>query len=85
MAPALFLVCIYYTLLVAIIICIMSVNLENVGEFCKAQRVCVHQKIALYKSYLLLLGRTKTLICFTLSSVVFMSNAWKNFWHENEL
>ena len=30
-------------------------NLENVGECCKAQWVWVHQRIALYKSYLLLL------------------------------
>ena len=30
-------------------------NLENVGECCKAQGVWVHQRIALYKSYLLLL------------------------------
>ena len=26
-------------------------HLENVGECCKAQGVCVHQRIALYKSY----------------------------------
>ena len=28
-------------------------HLENVGDCCKAQWVCVHQRIALYKSYLL--------------------------------
>ena len=30
-------------------------HLENVGECCKVQWVCVHQRIMLYKSYLLLL------------------------------
>ena len=30
-------------------------NLENVGECCEAQWVCVHQRISLSKSYLLLL------------------------------
>ena len=29
----------------------LSLNLEYVGECCKAQWVCVHQKIALYKCY----------------------------------
>ena len=30
-------------------------NVQNVGERCKAQRVCLDQRTALYKSYLLLL------------------------------
>ena len=33
----------------------LSLNVGNVGECCKAQWVCVHQRIALYKSYLLFL------------------------------
>ena len=50
--------------------------LENVGECCKAQRVCVPQRIALYKSYLLLLlsaylrGSTSGHL-FTQSTVLF--------------
>ena len=31
------------------------INLDKVGECCKEQWVCVHHRIALYKSYLLLL------------------------------
>ena len=55
-------VCIY---IISCHICIIFVNmlpsifvpshLENVGECCKAKWVRVHQRIALYKSYLLLL------------------------------
>ena len=49
-------VLVYYTLLVVIIIYVLCLwNLENVGECCKAQWVRVHQRIALYKSYVLLL------------------------------
>ena len=44
--------CVCVTLLVVIIICITFVKLRNC---CKAQCVCVHPRIALYKSYLLLL------------------------------
>ena len=33
----------------------LSLNSDSVGECCKAQWVCVDQRIALYKSYLLLL------------------------------
>ena len=33
-----------------------SLNVENFGECCESQWVCVHQRIALYKSYLLLLS-----------------------------
>ena len=43
-------------------------NLENVGECCKVQWVWVHQRIALYKSYLLLLlyiGKSMHLRCCT--------------------
>ena len=47
-------VCILYIVVIIIyILCLW--NLENVGEYCKAQWVCVPQRIALYKSYLLLL------------------------------
>ena len=45
-------VLVYYTLLVVIVLCIMFVKLR---KCCKAQWVWVHQRIALYKSYLLLL------------------------------
>ena len=45
-------VLVYDTLLVVIIICTMFVKL---GECCKVQCVWVHQRIVLYKSYLLLL------------------------------
>ena len=37
-----------------------SLNLENVRECCEAQWVCVHQRIALCKTYLLLLLSAKT-------------------------
>ena len=48
---------VYYILLVVIIICITFVKLRKCRRMLKskAQRVCVHQRIALYKSYLLLL------------------------------
>ena len=36
---------------------LLTPNLENVRECCKAQWVCVHQRIALYKRYLLLLWK----------------------------
>ena len=53
-------ICIHYYLsymyyLLPVTINFFSLNLQNVGEHCKAQWVCVHQNIALYKGYLLLL------------------------------
>ena len=36
-----------------------SLNVENVGECCKAQWVCVHQRIVLCRSYLALLSWTE--------------------------
>ena len=48
-------VLVYYTLLDVKLYVLCLWNLENVGECCKAQGVWVHQRIALYKSYLLLL------------------------------
>ena len=48
----LLLLCVHHTLLAVIIICITFVKLT---KCCKVQGVCVHQRIALHKSYLLLL------------------------------
>ena len=38
----------------------LSFNVESIGdrERCKVQQFCVHQRTALYKSYLLLLNRS---------------------------
>ena len=47
-------------------------NLENVGECCKVQWVCVHQRIALHKSYLLLL------FCHIITDT---ETVLSSFWH----
>ena len=62
-------------------------NLENAGECCKAQWVWVHQRIALYKSYLLLFMTARlTCLCLHESPVydytthIFMSTLLTCLW-----
>ena len=47
--------CVSITFLNMLPLIVFSLNIENVGECCKAQQVCVDQRIAIYKSYILLL------------------------------
>ena len=66
---------------------LFSLNLENVRECCKAQWVCVHQRIALYKSYLLLLLSPTVNIasvycfCFPYLSVLEKLCAFQSQWY----
>ena len=51
-------------------------HLENVGECCKVQWVCVHQRTVLYKSYLLLLSLLKFLDFNILSTAHRVASGW---------